>query len=174
MKKLYNFIFSYIQKRRPRQAHSFPNWNKVISVLILFESDITEKNLNIKQLVKELQQEGKEVTAWGYVDNKTAISGILRDYRVLAQKDTNLLGQPKEMHLKDFERLHFDVVIDLSLHDCLPLRYLMLYADADFKAGRQTAEPYMADFMVVNNDNEDPAFLFDQILHYLHNIESKD
>lgn len=172
--KLSDWIFNYIRKKNPRQTHCFPDWNRVKTILILFESDITEKNLNIKQIIKELQQDGKDVTAWGYVDNKRAQSGILRDYRILAQQDINIFRKPKEWHLKDFQRMHFDVVIDLSINDLLPLQYLMLYADANFKTGKQTKEPYMADFMVMNGDNDDPTFLFDQIIHYLKNIRSND
>ena len=167
-------IFNYYRRKHKRQRHAFPEWENVKSVLLLFESDITEKNLQIKQLVKELQQQGKDVTAWGYVDSKNTLSAILRDYRILSRRDTNLFHKPKEIHLRDLSHIHFDVVIDLSLNDVLPLRYLMLFADAEFKAGRQTEEPYLSDFMVMTNEETDPAFLFDQILHYLKNIKSND
>lgn len=172
--KLSEYIFNHHRRKHKRQVHAFPEWSKVKHILLLFESDLTEKNLHIKQLIKELQQQGKEVTAWGYVDSKTALSGILRDYRILAHRDTNLFDKPKEIHLKDLTRRHFDVVIDLTLKDILPLKYLMLYAEADFKAGRQPEEPYLADFMVMNVNNEDPAFLFDQIIYYLKHIQSSD
>ncbi len=172
--KLSERIFNHYCRKHAAKSHSFPTWENVQTVLLLFESDITEKNLQVKQLAKELQQQGKDVTAWGYVDNKNALSAILRDYRVLSRRDTNIFHKPKELHLKDLRRMHFDLVIDLSLNDILPLRYLMLYADAGFKAGRQTQEPYLADFMVMNGDNDDPAYLFDQILYYLKNIKSND
>lgn len=172
--KLSERIFNYYRRKEKLSQHAFPRWDKVQSVLLLFESDLTEKNLHIKQLVKELQQEGKDVTAWGYVDSKNAISAILRDYRILSRRDTNLFEKPKEAHLKDLRHTHFDLVIDLSQHDVLALKYLLMYADADFKAGRQTEEPYLADFMVMTNGNDDPAFLYDQVLYYLKNIQSND
>ena len=172
--KISERIFNYYRRKQHVSQHTFPKWDKVQSVLLLFESDLTEKNLQIKQLVKELQQEGKDVTAWGYVDSKNAISAILRDYRILSRRDTNLFNKPKDAHLKDLKRMHFDLVIDLSLHDVLPIRYLMLYADADFKTGRQTDEPYLSDFMVMVGDNDNPAFLYDQVLYYLKNIKSND
>ena len=168
------YIFNYYYRKHHKKATAFPAWDKVNTVLLLFESDLTEKNLQVKQLVKELQQQGKDVTAWGYVDNKNTISAILRDYRILSRHDTNLFNKPKEAHLKDLRRMHFDLVIDLSLNSLLTLRYLLLFADADFKAGRQTEEPYLADFMVITGDNDDPAFLFDQIIFYLKNIKSSD
>ena len=174
MKKLSEYIFNYHRRKRQPSNKIFPAWDKTVSILLLFESDLTEKNLQIKQLIKELQQQGKEVTAWGYVDMKKAQSGILRDYRILAHEDTNFLDKPKEQHLKDLMRMHFDVLIDLSQRDILPLKYLMLYADADFKAGRQTNAPYLADFMVSTNGNDNPAYLFDQITYYLKNIQSSD
>ncbi len=166
-------IFNYcLRKQRPRK-HAFINWTDVKTVFLLFESDITEKNIQIKQLIKELQQQGKEVTAWGYLDSKKSLSAILRDYRVLSRSDINLFHKPKENHLKDLAGMHFDVVIDLSMHDILPLRYLLLFSDTDLKVSRQVAEPYIADFMVMLNQNDDPAFLFDQITYYLQNINRK-
>ncbi|MBR1808918.1 MAG: hypothetical protein IJ776_05990 [Paludibacteraceae bacterium] len=167
-------IFNYYRRKHKREQHSFPKWEMVQTILLLFESDLTEKNLQIKQLVKELQQDGKDVTAWGYVDSKNALSAILRDYRILSRRDTNLFNKPKDAHLKDLRRMHFNLVIDLSLHEVLPIKYLMLYADADFKAGRQTDEPYLSDFMVMTGDSDDPAFLYDQILYYIKNIKSND
>lgn len=167
-------IFNYYLHKQKKTQHCFPHWDAVTTVLLLFESDITEKNLQVKQLIKELQQQNKEVTAWGYVDSKNALSAILRDYRILSRRDTNLFDKPKDAHLKDLSRMHFDIVIDLSLHDLLPLRYLLMFANADFKAGRQTVEPYLADFMVATKEGDDPAFLFDQITYYLTNIQSND
>ena len=167
-------IFNWYRKRAPRHQATFPRLDRVQTVLLLFESDLTEKNLQVKQLAKELAKEGREVTAWGYVDMKRSQSAILRNYRVLSRSDINLFHKPKSTHLDDLKGQHFDLLIDLSLHQVLPLRYLALYANADFRAGAQTQEPYLSDFMLALPPDKDQVYLFDQIMYYLKNIQSND
>lgn len=170
-------IFRFIAKRQqkqPRQA-VYRDYQSVQSVLILFESEVRELNVQAKALVKQLQADGKEVTAWGYIDRKKATSGVLANYRVLGQSDYNLWGLPNENERQDLLAQHYDLLIDLNTHHLLPLRYLALYADADFKAGLQTEKPWLADFMISITDEdqlENPAFLFDQIIYYLKTVKS--
>ena len=165
-----DWIFNRYCMRRPVRTKAFPQMEKVQRVLLLFESDLTEKNLQIKQLQKELSQQGREVCAWGYADKKEGLS----PWRILTRRDINLLGRPKSEARTSLTRQHFDLVIDLSMHDVLPLRYLLLEADGDFKAGRQTAEPYLTDLMIALPEGKDQVYLFDQIMYYLQNIQSND
>jgi len=101
------------------------------------------------------------------------VSAILRDYRVLGTQDVNFLGKPKEHELKDLELEHFDLLISLNVNNIMPLRYLNLYANADFRVGMVTQEPYESDFMVaVPDDQRNLVYLFDQIMIYLRKINA--
>lgn len=172
MSKLKEFIYRQVQKRHPHAAR-YQSYRSAKRILLLFESEPIERNLQIKALIKQMQEDGKEVVAWGYVNKKQPESAVLRDYRVLAQQDFNIWGLPKEYERQDLTREHYDMLIDLNVNNLLPLRYLNLYANVDFRAGRQTDEPYLNDFMIDIKAEKNPAFLFDQIIHYLKQIESK-
>lgn len=173
MERFRERVFRYIQKKHPRNEVFFPIYAEIKKVFILFESDILERNGQVKQLVRELQADGKNVTAWGYVDKKKAESAILRDYRVLGKQDTNFLGIPGEKHLRDLRMERFDLVISLNLNNILPLRYLELYANASFRTGIVTDEPYENDFMVAVPDEEtNIVYLYDQIMLYLRKINA--
>lgn len=170
-----NLYFSYRLKKRPQRRVIYHNYDDIRSVLILFESDLLERHLQVRQLIKELQKEGREVTAWGYVDKKEALTPVLRDFRVLSNRELNLMNAPKKTILEELERMHFDLVIDLTIHpDILPLRYLLMTADADIKAGRGGyPQPYLHDLLIDMRPSEnDAAFLFDQIIKYLKIIRS--
>lgn len=171
---LKEYIFNYRLKRHLKGNTLFPKLHRVRTVLLLFESDIMEKNLRIKQLQKELSAQGKEVTAWGYVDRKDGQTAILPAYRVLCRKDINLIGCPKTECLNQLRKQHFDLVIDLSLRSVLPLRYLLMEARTDFRAGRQTEEPYLSDLMITLQEKNDETYLLQQIMHYLNNIQTTD
>lgn len=160
------------KKNRPSEA-IFPSYAHIKKVLILFESDVLERNSQLKQLVRELQADGKTITAWGFVDKKQVSSAILRDYRILGTKDVNLLGKPKDYELQDLRNEHFDLLISLNVNNIMPLRYLSLYADADFRVGMVTNEPYENNFMVaVPDDQKNLVYLFDQLMLYLRRINA--
>lgn len=169
--KIQQMIFRYLQKRRPRTPR-YNSYRSAKSVLLLFESDIQERNVQIKTLIKQLQQDGKQVSAWGYVNKKTAESAVLRDYRVTSQSDYNFFWLPTDSVKQDISRERYDILIDLNISNCMPLRYLSLYAEADFRAGKQTEEPYLNDFIIDIKNESNPAYLFDQIVYYLKNIET--
>ena len=195
--KEYIFRYKYRSqmKKQPRTP-VYHSYRTVHRILLLFESDLLERNVQIKALIKQLQQDGKEVTAWGFVPGKkVAQSAILRDYRVLAQQDFTRWGWPQEQQIKDLQLEEYDLLIDLNVSQFLPLRYLSFYARADFRCGMLTPAPCLADFQIdlthtnapeaapeqpenktaaeVVNSAINPAYLFDQILHYLQTIEEK-
>ena len=67
----------------------------------------------------------------------------------------------------------FDLLIDLTQNRCLPLHYAALYANADFKTGRNLGLN-IHDLMIEMPANENPTPLFNQITHYLQTINSND
>ncbi len=75
--KLNQFIFQRkIKKFRAGQEREkrFMNYNDIKSVLILYESELSEKNKKIKAILKSLQEDGKKVTLCGYVKKKKSES----------------------------------------------------------------------------------------------------
>lgn len=187
-------IFNHILKRRPQRMPIYHSYSSARRILILFESDLLERNVQLKALVKQLKEDGKDVTAWGFVPGKkVASSAILRDYRVLAEQDFNFWGIPQEGPKADIEREEFDLLIDLNVSQLRPLKYISMYARAGFRCGMQTPAPYLSDFMIdlshveapeaapelaenktaaeVVTSSINPAYLFDQIVHYLKLVE---
>ena len=68
---------------------------------------------------------------------------------------------------------HFDLLINLDVNHLTPLRYLNLYANADFRVGMVTEEPYENDFMVaIPDDQRNLVYLFDQIMLYIRKINA--
>ena len=171
--RLREYAFRRAQRKNPYGQAVFPSYANIKKVFILFESDVLERNSQIKQLVRELQADGKTVTAWGFVDKKDVSSAILRDYRILGTRDVNLLGKPKDYELQDLSNEHFDLLISLNVNNIMPLRYLNLYANADFRVGMVTDEPYENNFMVaVPDDQKNLVYLFDQIMIYIRKINA--
>lgn len=172
MNKLYEWLFSYYCKRHPLAPAQFKGYADVQKVLILFESDMVERNDDIKKIIRTLQADGKQVTAWGYIHKKLPETATLRDYRVLADKDVRFWLCPDEQQSADICREHFDVLIDLTMEHSLVLGYLYRMAEVGFRVSRYREGNLAADFMIdlPTEKLADRTYLFEQVQYYLKNI----
>lgn len=170
----------------PRE-HRFVSYDKAKKVLLLFESDYSEKNPAIRKIVLSLQEDGKKVTAWGFVDKKETASAILPDFQILHHKQTDWSQKPDSSLINQLQEMKFDLLIDLSLRTLLPLQYLAMYANASLKAGIRHTDLPVYDFIldlekkipsVETTETEenpvDETYLFNQIIFYLKSIQTND
>ncbi len=168
-------IFNHHLHRQTRNCKAFPVWSNVKHVLVVFDSDEDERNTQIMQLVKELRHAGKNVEAWGYCDKKDVLNPTIAGVRILSRADLRWFERLRKELVDDLQKANYDLLIDLSLRGMLPTRYISLWANAQFKAGRRVGkEPYVYNFMIELPADKDAAYLFDQIVYYLNNIESND
>ena len=167
MKKLYWFIFDYLRQRMPEREPRFPHLDQPLKVMIIYESDVLERNDSIKSIRQDLLLRQMDVTMWGYVEKKEIVSLVLPQSRILGLADYNLLGKP---------------LIDLTTRPLLPLRYLTMFADADFKVGLNLGEGIhdmllsLPDFTPEQGEAAqlEASWLYNQIMSYLTTIKSND
>ncbi|HLP05674.1 MAG TPA: hypothetical protein VK152_09620 [Paludibacter sp.] len=187
MKKLNAFLF---KKRAGKylaanyRERKFVNYENAKTVLILFESDYSEKNVAIRRIIQTLQQDGKKVSAWGYAGKKDVATAVLPDFRILHRKDVDFSEKPVKSYIADLEGSEFDLLVDLSARALIPLQYMALYARAACKAGISKTELPVYDFVLdvgnveVNPESpESPTeelYLFNQIIFYLKSIQTND
>ena len=189
-KKLNNYLF---QKRARKylseteRDRRFVSYDKAKTVLLLFESDYSEKNVHIRKMISQMQQDGKRVSAWGFIDKKEVTTSILPDFRILHHKQTDFFQKPLISYVNELEGQEFDLLIDLSLKPLLPLQYIVLYARASCKTGIHKSETPLYDFLldvesltVPIEGTEfletpvDENYLYNQIIFYLKSIQTTD
>ena len=177
--KLKEKIFNYLRcKEEPRNPR-FPHLDQPLKMLIIYESDLLERNDSIKTIRQDLLRRQMDVTMWGYVEKKEIQTLILPQSRILGQNDYNLFGKPKEHVLTDLQAEQYDLLIDLTNRPMLPLRYIALYAKADFKVGLNLGEG-VHDMLISLPDLDteqakpEATWLYDQIMRYLTSIKSLD
>jgi hypothetical protein len=170
----------------PRE-HRFVSYKKAKTVLLLFESDLSEKNTNVHRIIDQLQQDGKKVTAWGFVNKKIVDTAIFPDFRILHHKQTDFFYKPLTSFINELQYSEFDLLIDLTIKPVIPMQYLAMYAIASFKAGIRKTELPIYDFVLdVENvptqdesttppeNKVDETYLYNQIIFYLKSIQTKD
>ena len=148
-------------------------------MLIIYESDLLERNDSIKTIRQDLLRRQMDVTMWGYVEKKEISSLVLPQSRILGVADYNWLGKPRENVLNDLQAEHYDILIDLTTRPLLPLRYIAMYAKADFKVGLNLGEG-VHDMLISLPDLDteqakpEATWLYDQFMRYLTTIKSND
>jgi hypothetical protein len=182
MKKIKLFIFEYLAKRQAERQTRFPHLDQPLKVLIIYESDLLERNDAIKSIRQDMLRRHMDVTMWGYVEKKEINTLILPQSRILGLNDYGFLGKPKDDVVTDLQAEHYDLMIDLTTRPLLALRYLALYADADFKVGMNLGEGLhdmliaLPDFDPEQGDEAgiEASWLYNEIMKYLTTIKSND
>lgn len=185
MQKLRQYVFEYLRHKMPGRVVRFPHLDKPLKVMIIYESDVLERNDEIKAIRQDLLRRQMDVSMWGYVAKKDIQTLILPQSRIVGLGDFNFLGRLKDEVLDDLRLEHYDLLIDLSTQVLLPLRYLTMYADADFKVGLHLGEGLhdMLISMPVETPAEGeeaevsqlkPTQLYNEIMKYLTTIRSLD
>ena len=182
MNKLKQYIFEYLRKKQEPRNPRFPHFDQPLKVMIIYESDVLERNDAIKSIRQDLLRRQMDVTMWGYVEKKEITTLILPQSRILGVDDYNLLGKPRDYVLTDLLAEHYDLLIELTTRPLLPLRYLAMYTDADFKVGMNLGEG-IHDMLISLPDLSpeqgeeaeiEASWLYHQILSYLTTIKSND
>ncbi len=180
--KIKQYIFNYLRKKQPERACRFPHMDKPLKIMLIYESDYLERNDAIKTIRQDLLRRQMDVTMWGYVEKKEITTLILPQSRILGKQDYNWWGTPKSDVLDDLRAEHYDLMIDLTTRPILPLRYISMYTNADFKVGLNIGEG-MHDMLISLPDltpeqgeiaTVEATWLYDQIMRYLTTIKSND
>ena len=176
---LKQYIFNYLLKKQPAREPRFPHLDRPLKMLIIYESDLLERNDSIKTIRQDLLRRQMDVTMWGYVEKKEISTLILPQSRILGLADYNWLGKPRENVLNDLQAEHYDLLIDLTTRPLLPLRFIAMFAKADFKVGLNLGEG-VHDMLISLPDLDteqakpEATWLYDQFMRYLTTIRSMD
>ncbi len=199
MKKLKQFIFKTRAKKhfaKDIREKRFVNYEQAKTIIILFESDYMEKNPFIKRIAEQFKAEGKKVSVWGFIDKKEVTSAILSDYRILNKKSCDWSEQPNESFIREITESSYDLLIDLTKSEILPLKYILLYSNVACKAGINKYDENLLDFKlnispqeelaqteIIEDENSDESkvetlidehYIFQNIFFYLKTIQSND
>lgn len=187
MKILNTYLFETRAQKYLSTSHRerrFVNYSHAKTVLLLFESDFSEKNPVIHKIIHSLQQDGKKVCAWGFIDKKEVATAIFPDFRILHHKQTDFFQKPLPSYINELKDLKYDLLIDLTVQTFIPLQYVAMYANASCKTGIRKTKLPIYDFILDLDNMETPdespetpideLYLFNQIIFYLKSIQTSD
>jgi hypothetical protein len=92
---------------------------------------------------------------------------------IITAKDVNWRFQPQKPFIKEFIATEYDILIDLSLGDYLPLLYCSALSQAGLKVGRyQEDHQLFYDLMIHAAPDETIDSFATQVIHYLSRINN--
>ncbi len=121
----------------------------------------------IRNLVKDLTHESKKVTVLGYVDSKNLIDNYLyrKGFDFFSKNELNWYYKPVSPLVDQFISEPFDLLINLSLDDHYPIRYITSLSAARFKTGRYTTDDMCLDLMIdIEREKQTMQMLHREIL----------
>jgi len=124
----------------------------------------------VSEFVSELQHKQKDVKALGFVRNKNLITRFLPklSFDFFSVKDISWFYRPIHTKLKDFIEKEFDLLIDLSVHENFPLKYIAGLSHSYCKVGRFSEEnSNYYDIMIDIKPSATLEDFLDQVRHYL-------
>ena len=104
----------------------------------------------VKDLVKDMEVYKASILALGFVDSKQLIDHYLyrKGFDFFTQNDLNWYGKPTSENVDAFIKKPFDILLDLSLDNPFPIKYVIACSQARFKSGKYSSDQEYLDFMI--------------------------
>ena len=146
------------------------NLNDAKSIGIIYEVVNEDDFKLIKNFTQQLKSININVLTLGYADIKELESFHIqpKEHRFFCRKDVNWYGKPNFDAIEDFVKPRYDILIDLQLTECLPLKFVTAISQAGFKIGRKPlTEPNCYDLMLELKPYSSLSFFIEQVTVYL-------
>ena len=146
---------------------------RTATILYYLPDELTYKKVEL--ILSRLSELNLKTRVVCYTDLKIIphffIPKITQD--IITAKDVNWRFQPQKPFVKEFIDTEYDILIDLSLSDYLPLLYCSALSKAGLKVGRYSEDHQsFYDLMIHAGPNETIDSFADQVIHYLSMINN--
>lgn len=147
-------------------------------VAIVYVVEDEAAHNQVRNYVKRLKEELglSNIMALGYSDEK-AMPHYLHaklNFDAICQKDLNWYRIPQGNTVENFVAEEYEVLIDLTLQDRLPIQYITARSRARFKVGRYSeSNKRILDMMIDMAGSQSLPQLIQQVHHYLMMVNAK-
>ena len=114
------------------------NFATAKNIGILFDATDAEGFELVKKYIKFLKDSKKRVRSIGFYNAKEIpeLQYSKLEYDFFTKKQVNWHFKPSDPLIKNFVEEEFDILINFTVHKCLPLVYIAALSKAKFKIGK--------------------------------------
>ncbi|MDD2278210.1 MAG: hypothetical protein PHD06_03470 [Bacteroidales bacterium] len=151
------------------------NLDTARTIGILFNAASDDVFNNALEFANFLNRKNLEVSAVAfYCGKETPQSYLLRkNVDLFNKKDINWYHKPQVPSVDKFIEKDFDILIDLSMKEVFPLKWIATLSRAKFKVGNLSYYGTPNDLIINLKPNDDIEYLISQITHYLQLINNR-
>lgn len=168
-----SFLLKQVQEANRQQKQINLDSARTAALLYYLPDEATYKT--VETILSRLLDLNLKVKVVCYTDLKIIphyfIPKISQD--IITVKDVNWRYQPQKPFVKEFIETEYDILIDLSLTDQLPLLFCSALSKAGLKVGRfQEDHELFYDLLIHAGPDETIDSFADQVIHYLSRINN--
>ncbi len=160
-------------RKREKNIYGFEE-AKLIGVLFKTQN-INEFNL-IKDFLLYLRKFDCQVVALCYIDSKKIPDYYLlkKGFNFFTKNDLSFFYIPKSQLIEDFINQKFDILLDLSIDELIPIEYIVDLSRAKFKIGKLKKNNHLYDLMIDVSKNNTIESLIENMKYYIPIFASKE
>lgn len=153
--QLANYLFNREWRNHVRKPHTVA-FDDAKSIGIIYDATDNDDYELVKNYVKELRDQKKEVLALGFVNQdelpNMRFSKLGLDF--FTRKNLNWYFKPSHPMVSKFIDGDFDILIFLNVENMLPLKYVAAATKARFKIGKYDSKnSRYCDFMIKTEEH---------------------
>jgi len=145
------------------------NFETAKSAVMLFDANDPAFFPVIKEFRKFIESKGIQCKSFGYVLQKEIPQEMLfqKSFSFITKDDLNWYLKPTGESVEDFYSRNPDILFDLTMQVPLELQFLVRLSNAQFKVSSYTDDENDYDLMIKLTDQNDVAYLTEQIKRYV-------
>ncbi|HNY02800.1 MAG TPA: hypothetical protein PKG48_09450 [Bacteroidales bacterium] len=155
---------------RSERRSQMTNLDDARRIGILYTLDDMPDYERVSEFVSRLQNDHKEVKALGFVKNRNLLQRFLPklSFDFFSKRDLTWFYKPIHSQVKDFIEKEFDLLIDLSMQDTFPLKYISGLSRALCRVGKFSEDnTQYYDLMIDTKPSMTQEEYMKQVQHYL-------
>ena len=176
--KLRQNLSRYLMNRElkgMKRSGEVVTYTRASSIGILYDATHEKDYELIKEYVRAMRAQSKDVIALGYYDQQelpnTRFMKLGLDF--FTRKALNWRMKPGNPIVNNFINKNFDILICLNLKQNIPLRYVSALTRARFKIGKyESGLPNIYDFEIKMDGQVTLRQMIEQVNHYLNLIRN--
>lgn len=168
LQKIKRFLFNFLLSRKAahatvRKPVTLQNAKKIG---ILFNAENIKENDTVMAFAGQLKSMQKNIQLLGYLPKREF--GFVYPFPFFTNKETNWLGIPKTGTAGEFYNTPFDLLINFSTTEALPLEYISGASLSSFRIGfNKSDENPNYDLILIPKENKEISNLIQNLEKYL-------
>ncbi len=145
------------------------NFTTARKIGILFDGTNNEDFDWVLEFYKFLKERYLNTHVLGYVNAKELPDKYLfkKGFNYVLKKNLNWYYKPISEEAEKFMTSNFDILIDCTMKENFPCKYLVALSRAHFKVGRFAGDEEFYDLMIQIDEGKRIDYFIDQVKHYL-------